>query len=175
MMHDLLNTVRSILTVTPETWLRLCQALPDDLLKRPAAPGQWSALECLHHLTSTESVFAYRLSCFIDGRVEFPGYNPENPEERLDPGATPADLAGEFARRRLASLDALNRVPEAGLDRRSRHAELGPVTLGELLHEWGAHDLNHTIQAERALMQPLIQGSGPWRQYFADHDLAPGA
>ena len=49
------------------------------------------------------------------------------------------------------------------------------MTLGELLHEWAAHDLNHTVQAERALMQPLIQGSGPWQLYFADHKLSPDA
>jgi hypothetical protein len=43
------------------------------------------------------------------------------------------------------------------------------VSLNEMLHEWAAHDLNHTIQAERALMQPFIQESGPWQPYFADH------
>jgi hypothetical protein len=30
----------------------------------------------------------------------------------------------------------------------------------------------HTVQAERALMQPFVAGSGPWRGYFADHDVA---
>jgi hypothetical protein len=40
-----------------------------------------------------------------------------------------------------------------------------------------AHDLNHTVQAERALMQPFIAGSGPWRTagVFADHDLGEAA
>jgi hypothetical protein len=28
----------------------------------------------------------------------------------------------------------------------------------------------HIVQAERAVMQPFIAGSGPWRPYFADHD-----
>lgn len=32
--------------------------------------------------------------------------------------------------------------------------------------KWPAHDLNHTIQAERSLMQPFIRGCGPWRKYF---------
>jgi hypothetical protein len=27
----------------------------------------------------------------------------------------------------------------------------------------------HTVQAERALMQPFIQGCGPWQVYFTDH------
>ncbi|OGO38171.1 MAG: hypothetical protein A2W35_08605, partial [Chloroflexi bacterium RBG_16_57_11] len=168
-------TVRAILTITPEKWTRLCQVLPDGLLRRPAIPGQWSALECLHHLTAAEAVFAFRLNCFLEGRSEFPGYDPNSAEERIDPAATPAALSAEFNRRRAASLQALAKVTEAHLERRARHAELGPVTLGELLHEWAAHDLNHTIQAEHALMQPLILGSGPWQPSFADHLLAQGA
>jgi hypothetical protein len=43
------------------------------------------------------------------------------------------------------------------------------VSLSELLHEWAGHDLMHTVQAERALMQPFIQGCGPWQPYFRDH------
>lgn len=174
-MNDLLTTLQAILTMTPEKWTRLCQALPTDLLKQPAAPGQWSALECLHHLSATEPVFAFRLNCFLEGCSEFPGYNPNDPGERIDPATTPAALSAEFNRRRSASLQALAKATEAHLGRRALHAELGPVTLGELLHEWAAHDLNHTIQAERALMQPLIQGSGPWQPSFADHDLSPDA
>ncbi len=30
----------------------------------------------------------------------------------------------------------------------------------------------HTIQAERAMMQPFIAGCGPWRFYFLDHAIA---
>jgi hypothetical protein len=47
---------------------------------------------------------------------------------------------------------------------------LGVVTMREMLNEWAAHDLMHTIQAERALMQPFVAGSGKWRHYFGDHD-----
>ena len=36
---------------------------------------------------------------------------------------------------------------------------------------WAAHDLNHTIQAERALMQPFMLGCGPWRSFFRDHEV----
>jgi hypothetical protein len=71
---------------------------------------------------------------------------------------------------RVASLELLARLTPADLSRTARHSELGSVTLEQLLHEWAAHDLMHTVQAERALMQPFIAGSGPWRGYFADHD-----
>jgi hypothetical protein len=80
-------------------------------------------------------------------------------------------MAAEFARLREGSLEALKKVSEADLLRKARHSELGMVTLGELLHEWAAHDLNHTVQAEKALMQPFIAGSGAWRVYFKDHDV----
>jgi hypothetical protein len=39
-----------------------------------------------------------------------------------------------------------------------------------MLHEWAAHDLMHTVQAERA-DATVHRGGGPWRKYFADHDL----
>jgi hypothetical protein len=29
----------------------------------------------------------------------------------------------------------------------------------------------HTVQAERALMQPFIQACGPWQSYFIDHQV----
>jgi hypothetical protein len=38
-----------------------------------------------------------------------------------------------------------------------------------MLNEWAAHDLMHTVQAERAIMQPFIAGSGAWKVYFSDH------
>ena len=41
--------------------------------------------------------------------------------------------------------------------------ELGVVSLRELLNEWAAHDMMHIVQAERAIMQPFIAASGPWR------------
>jgi hypothetical protein len=65
---------------------------------------------------------------------------------------------------------AWKKVGEADLLAR-RASELGVVTLGEMLYEWAAHDLNHTVQAEKALMQPFIAGSGLWRGYFRDHDM----
>ncbi len=39
-----------------------------------------------------------------------------------------------------------------------------------LVADGPAEDLDHTIQAERALMQPFIEASGPWRRSHADHD-----
>ena len=159
----------SVLETTPERWTRLVETLPAELLNRPPAAGEWSALECLHHLLSTEAVNATRLQAFLAGQPSFPAYDPDAPENRPDPTLGPLELAREFARRRAASLTALRLLTAADLGRGSRHAGLGPVTLDQLLHNWAAHDLNHTVQAERALMQPFLAGCGPWIEYYASH------
>ncbi len=150
-------------------WLALTETVPVDLLTRPPAPGEWSALDCLRHLLDTERlVFPPRVRDFLAGR-DFATFDPDT-EGTGDDGREPAQLADEFARLRSESLAALEGLTEPDLARTARHAELGRVTLGEMLHEWAAHDLMHTVQAERALMQPFIAGCGPWRPYFRDHD-----
>jgi DinB family protein len=168
---DLLPRVRAVLVTTPDRWLSLAESLPVDLFTRPPAPGQWPAAECLRHLLDTERfVFPTRVRAFLAGQ-DFPSF---------DPGAQPpadlsrsAEMARDFAALREQSLALVAQLTPADLERTARHSELGLVTLGELLHEWAAHDLNHTVQAERALMQPFIAGCGPWRTagYFADHDV----
>lgn len=173
-MENILTHARSILAITPARWTQLCQSLAPDLLTRPPAPGHWSALECLIHLLDTEDVFRMRVQAFLEGR-DFPAFDPDREGTRLSPASAPADMAAEFARRRAASLSAIDRLAPADLDRRSRHQELGPVSLSEMLHEWAAHDLNHTVQAERALMQPFLHGCGPWIKYFTDHLASPFA
>ncbi len=82
-------------------------------------------------------------------------------------------MAAEFARLRAGSLALLSKIGEGDLNRTARHQELGMVTLGEMIHEWAGHDLMHTVQGERAILQPFIDGCGPWKRYFSDHAVAP--
>ncbi len=169
-MNDVLTSASAVLSATPARWASLAQAVPADLLSLPPAPGEWSALECLQHLVDTEPVFQFRVDAFLAGR-DFPAFDPDSQGTKPDAGRTPADLAAEYARLRAASLGALARLTPDDLGRQSTHQELGRVTLSEMVHEWAAHDLMHTVQAERALMQPFIRGCGPWLKYFSDHTL----
>jgi hypothetical protein len=166
---DILEKVLSVLSTTPARWMALTGSLPPELLARTPALGEWSALECLGHLLDTERyVFPVRVALFLAGR-DLEAFSPDTQGSSLE--QSPAELATEFARLREASLAALNKVTASDLPRMAHHSELGLVTLGEMLHEWAAHDLNHTVQTERALMQPFIAGSGPWRGYFKDHEV----
>ena len=166
-MNTVLESVRALIATTPERWIRISQTLPEELLSRSPAEGEWSAVECLQHLIDTEKVFQFRVQAFLDGR-DFPDFNPDS-EGTQKASQNPPALAELFERMRRESLSILAKLSPADLERTARHAELGTVTLSEMVHEWAAHDLNHTIQAERALMQPFIQGCGPWQRYFSDH------
>ncbi len=167
-MDNILTWVRAVLTTTPTRWANLIEALPVQLLTQPPAPGEWSALECLQHLVDTEQIFPVRIKALLAGQ-NFPAFDPDTQGTKLNANQSPAPLVAEFARLRAASPNVLTQVTLSDLDRRGIHAELGSVTLSEQLHEWGAHDLMHTVQAERALMQPFIRGCGPWLRYFTDH------
>jgi hypothetical protein len=167
-MDDLLTHAQTILGMTSGRWAGLTGRISPELLSRQPSPGQWSALECLQHLVDTEPIFSTRVRAFLAGQ-DFPAFDPDSQGTLLDAGRPPVELARTFANLREESLAALSQLGPADLGRKVRHQELGPVTLGEMIHEWAAHDLMHTVQGERALMQPFISGSGPWQPYFADH------
>ncbi len=171
-MNDLLISASDVLSTNPARWASLTQTVSLDLLSLPPAPGEWSALECLQHLIDTEPVFQFRVDAFLAGQ-DFPDFDPDTQGTKPDARRTPADLAAEYARLRAASLGALARLTPGDLGRQAMHQELGRVTLSEMVHEWAAHDLMHTVQAERALMQPFIRGCGPWLKYFKDHVRPP--
>jgi DinB family protein len=170
-MEHLLTSARSVLETTAPRWTRLIETLPAELLARPPAAGEWSAVDCLRHLRDTERfAFPLRVRAFLAGQ-DFPGFDPDQDGTPATDEA-PAGLLADFAALRAESLDLLAQLTERDLERTARHSQLGEVTLGQMIHEWAGHDLMHTVQAERALMQPFIVGSGPWRFYFADHDVA---
>lgn len=170
-MNDLLRSVRAVLITTPLHWQHLTQTLPHELLTLSPAPGEWSAVACLQHLLDTEQLaFPPRVHALLAGH-DFATFDPDTQGTYLNPDTEPTDLAAAFADARTRSLELLATLKPADLDHTARHSELGLVTLGELLHEWAAHDLMHTVQAERALMQPFITGCGAWRPYFAEHEV----
>jgi len=158
----------AVLSTTAARWRSLTETLPVELLSRAPAINEWSAIECLQHLVDTEKwVFPVRIKALLAGQ-DFQAFDPKT--QGTKQSLTPAELAAEFARLRAVNLETLKTVMPSDLGRTARHSELGLVTLGELIHEWPGHDLMHTVQAERALLQPFIAGCGPWRFYFADHD-----
>jgi uncharacterized damage-inducible protein DinB len=168
-LNTLLEHVQAVLSTTPERWQRLVSTLPIDLLTRPPVAGEWSALNCLQHLLDSERLlFPVRFHAFLAGQ-DLDAFDPHQQHAGPD-SQTPEQLAAAFARYRQESLVLLKQVKDDDLGRTAQHPQLGTVTLAEMLHTWAAHDLMHTVQAERALMQPFMLGCGPWRPFFRDHE-----
>jgi uncharacterized damage-inducible protein DinB len=169
-LNTLIEHVQSVLSITPKRWQGLVSTLPIDLLARPPAAGEWSALDCLKHLLDAERlVFPVRIRAFLAGQ-NFIDFDPNRQHLELD-AQTPEQLVAAFAQMRRESLVLLEQVTDNDLERTVQHPKFGMVTLGQMLHTWAAHDLMHTVQAERALMQPFMLGSGPWRPFFSDHEI----
>jgi hypothetical protein len=167
-MDTPLAAIRAVLATTPARWQSLIAALPAELLSRPPLEGEWSALDCLRHLAEAETaVFPVRVQKILAGE-DFDAFDPDAAAARSE--VEQADvLVRQFMKSREASLAIFDQLTSNDLSRTARHAELGQVTLAELLNEWAGHDLMHTVQAERSLMQPFIAGCGPWHSYFTDH------
>jgi len=169
-MTDLLDTARRVLSTTTGRWESLVQTAPDELLRRPPAPGEWSAADCLDHLLLTERrVFGWWLRAILEGR-DIVTFDPSAPR---DPGPerTPREVATALAAERGENLAVLGGLTPADLDRSSRHPDYGMVALHVVLSTWAAHDLQHTVQAEEALMQAFLPGTGPFRFRFAAHEV----
>jgi hypothetical protein len=170
-MFDILKETLPVLQVTSQRWTNLTQSLSTELLNHEPAPGEWSALDCLQHLIDTERwVFPMRVSAFL-ANEDFPAFDPDDQGEISNRKKNGVELAAEFAALRAESLKLIASLTDADLERTAVHEALGDVTLGQMMAEWAAHDLMHTVQAERAAMQPFISRSGPWDVYFKDHIL----
>ena len=169
-MTDVLDHAKRLLATTAGRWQSLVETAPQELLLRPPALGEWSAADCLNHLLHTErAVFGFRLHAILEGR-DLVSFDPEAPRDP-DPERTPQEVAMALAAERGENLAVLSGLSAADLERSSRHPDYGMVTLRVVLNTWAAHDLQHTVQAEEALMQAFIPGTGPFRFRFADHEV----
>src|SRR5262245_43759493 len=124
-MDDEMRGVRAVLATTPERWTSLTATLPDDVLRRVPAPGEWAAIDCLRHLRDAErDVFQVRLEAFRAGQDLVP-YDPER-DGSASSGETVPALAEDFARLRAASLEMLSDVQSEDLAMTVTHGEYGP-------------------------------------------------
>ncbi len=173
-MENVIRAAGAVLRTTAPRWRVLCEGVPASLLALPTTEGDWSALQCLHHLVDIErDVMPVRLKGLMTGK-DFPAFDPDTQGTAVSEAGDPLDLVEQFVRLRAETLALLDRLAKDDLSRMARHEELGLVTMDELIHEWAAHDLMHTVQAERALMQPFIEGCGPWQPNFAEYYLGRG-
>src|SRR5688572_32835658 len=105
--------VAALLAATSATIQQTLAAMPPALLTWRPAPGEWCVLEVLGHLIETEERgFAGRVRTLLaEDRPRFSGWDPDEvSRERRDAERDPAEVLGEFTRRRAASVALLETV-----------------------------------------------------------------
>lgn len=148
------------------------QALPPDLCRWRPGAEDWCANETLGHLIEAERRgFNGRIRRILaEERPHLPGWNQvEVAQERRDAEQDPSALLEEFEALRADSLALVRGLRPDQLDRGGEHAEVGWVTVRDLLHEWQHHDRNHVKQIYSIVQSYVWPSMGNCRR-FAEID-----
>jgi hypothetical protein len=166
---DFLREGPPLLARTPamlDAWLR---DLPAAWLDCSEGPDTWNAITVLGHLIHGERTdWLPRTRHLLEHGEKVPFAPFDRFAQLREAPRSVGQLLDEFARLRGDSLRQLAelRLSPADLLRRGRHPELGPVTLGQHLSTWVAHDLTHLTQIARVMAKRCADAVGPWRAYL---------
>ena len=166
-----LTEATAILARTPailDAWLR---GLPDAWLDaRTEGPETFSPRDVLGHLIGGERTDWIARARMILEQGEHATFTPFDrfAFRRETAGAELPVLLETFASLRRDNLRTLGdwRLTPQDLTRSGRHPDLGPVTLGQLLATWVAHDLGHLGQVARVMAKRYGDAVGPWKAYL---------
>ena len=169
MVADLENTV-ALLGRTPSTLDVLLRGLPEFWIHGAEGEGTWTPYDVVGHLVHGEKTDwmprVRHLLEFGETRAFAPFDREGHRRGTIRPSL--AQLLDEFAELRTASLAELRalRLQPGDFARPGRHPAFGPVTLGQLLATWAAHDLTHLHQLSRVMAHQYRAAVGPWEQYL---------
>jgi hypothetical protein len=124
-----------------------------DSLRRAPAVGEWSAIECLAHLTDGELVVSARSRWILaEEEPDIVGYDQDLWVSRLEQSADdPESLLAVFEALRRWNLELWARTPTAARGRIGRHRERGPESYELTFRLAAGHDRIHLEQARRAV------------------------
>jgi len=126
------------------------RSIPPALASWHPKPGEWCVNECVGHVIEAEKRgFAGRVRIILgEESPDLPGWDRTSiAHARNDCEKPPAELAGELSTLRAESVAMIRSLRPEQLDRGGNHADVGPLTVNDLLHEWVHHDGNHLRQA----------------------------
>jgi uncharacterized damage-inducible protein DinB len=159
-----------VLRRTPAVLRAWLGDLPDTWTTSNESPDTWSPYDIVGHLIHGERTDWIPRAELLLAHGESRPFTPfdrfaQFKESRGKSLHELLEIFSELRAQNLARLESLRLTP-ADLERRGRHPELGPVTLGQLLATWVAHDLNHLGQIARVMGRQYTGAVGPWLAYL---------
>ena len=160
----------AVLERTPGTLTMLLDGLPDTWVRATEGDASWSPYDVIGHLIHGERTdWIPRARHILAGKTDpFEPFDRtaqfrESQSQRLNELLT---TFADLRRENLTALNEMNLRPE-DLRKQGLHPELGPVTLGQLLATWVAHDLDHVGQIARTMAKVYKDATGPWSAYLS--------
>ena len=160
-----------VLSRTPGVLRGWLAGLPEPWVAATEGPGTWSPYDVVGHLIHGERTdWIPRTEHILrhGDAVPFPTFDREAMFD-ASRGRSLGELLDAFEalrRESLARLETLH-LTEADLARRGLHPQLGPVTLGQHLATWVAHDMTHVSQIVRTMARQYTEAVGPWVAYLS--------
>lgn len=166
-----LDKATEILRQTPYTLQRMLEDLSPEWTKSEANKENWAPYDVIGHLIHCEETdWIPRAEVILaqDRNKTFEPFDRFAQFEKSN-GKPLGDLLTEFAHLRSSNVEKLIRwqlTPEK-LALKSKHPELGEVTMEHLLSTWVVHDLGHIRQIVRYMAAKYSENVGPWKQYLS--------
>jgi uncharacterized damage-inducible protein DinB len=168
---------RAVLSRTPNVLRAMLSGLPDDWTASDEGAATWSPYQVVGHLTHIEECDWIDRTRVILTHGTARVFDPVDREAGFTrfKGWSLDDLLDRFASTRMANLDTLSTLVEAGdLGKRGTHPTFGEVTISQLLATWVVHDLNHTGQIVKTMAKQYGHAVGPWRALLPIVDAPHG-
>lgn len=154
----------SMLEKTPGLLELLLRDVPDDVLDWKPGAERWSISEVLGHMVMIEKLYEQRARRIV--AEEHPALRKYEAPAEGEAKKPAREHLEEFVSLRRAFVFYLRSVPCSAAGRAGQHAELGTVTLGQMLHELANHDLGHVRQiAELYRARSFYPHAGPYQRY----------
>ncbi len=118
-------------------------------------PQGWNTVEILCHLRDFDTIFRERAALML--QQDNPALRAYDHEvlviERAYAKQNLHTVLAELVASRQKSLEFFEALTEAQWNRPGLHAERGPITLNDIVVQFGMHDLDHIEQITRILSQ----------------------
>lgn len=161
----------AVLARTPAALRTLLHDLPAEWTEADEGPDTWSPRIVVGHLIHGERTDWIPRARIILAQGSDRRFAPFDRFAQFRESADKplAELLDELEMLRaenLAILEGWSLTAEQ-LELEGVHPEFGPVTLGQLLATWVAHDLSHLAQVARVMAKQYRDAVGPWRAYLS--------
>jgi hypothetical protein len=144
------DEIADLLDLSGRSLAGTLRALSPEVASWHPGEGEWCVNECVGHVIEAEKHgFARRIRIILGAdNPRLATWNQEAVERaRRDCERKPDELLAEFEPLRSDSVELVRSLRPEQLARPGSHPEVGPLTVGDLLHEWVHHDGNHLRQA----------------------------